>query len=231
MYLRLPRMFFFVLTTCLCIVEIGLAAWSVARAHDLQHEVKTVLPGASLNVTDAIAVGGAVSAASAVSALLCFILLGLTILRPRQAETIKTVRIKEGIFAFILIFFIATLIPATYYTANKSGVISSSTIPDSILQGLIRASGRNLAYSGQTPIISYLVVGWIAFLSTAISLVLVSIAARKTLKYGPDGTGAAPLGANRNGSVASTVPGESRPSMTTTNEKAPLGNTTAERMA
>ncbi|BGP16950.1 hypothetical protein JCM10213_007395 [Rhodosporidiobolus nylandii] len=229
MYLRTPRIAFFLLTMALCITEIGLAAWSVARAHDLQHEAKKALPGASLDVSDAIAVGGAVSAAAATASLLCLVLLFFTVLRPRQAETLKSVRMKEGAFAFILIFFLATLIPASYYTATKSGVISSPTIPDAILQGLVRASGRNLRYNHQTPIISYLVVGWIAFLSTLISLILVSIAARKTLKHGPDGT----LSAAHHHEARSvgSAPDDGRLSMATTGpEKPPMSNTSAERV-
>lgn len=58
-----------------------------------------------------------------------------------------------------------------------------------MIQTLLKATGQNLAYSAQTPIVAYVVVGWVALLSLIISLVLVSIAARKTLKYGEDGTG------------------------------------------
>ncbi|GAA5896307.1 hypothetical protein JCM6882_000978 [Rhodosporidiobolus microsporus] len=239
MYLRIPRIFFFLLTLCLCIVEVALAAWSVARAHDLQHEVTRQTAGAAeLHVTDAIAVGGAVTAASACSAFLCLALLFFTIFRPHQKETLKTARIKEGIFAFILIFFIATLIPATYYTATRGGVITSDTLPQVVIDALVRASGHNPAYNKNTPIISYLIVGWIAFLSTAISLVLVSIAARKTIKYGPDVDG--PLDADHHHHHGATTAhtgsiDESRPSMAGTTEKGPLtpvtGNTSAERMA
>lgn len=218
MYLRAPRILFFLLTTALCISEIGLASWSIARAHDLQHQVSHTLPGASLDVDDAISVGAAVSAASATAALLCLAMLGLTLFRPRQVETLKTVRIKEGIFGFILIFFLATLIPATYYTANKSGVIRAPGIPATVIQGLVRASGQNLAYSAQKPILSYVIVGWIAWLSTLVSLILVSIAARKTLKHGPDGNGTA--GAHR--SAASSPVEEGRPSMATTNLEKPM---------
>ncbi|GAA6044543.1 hypothetical protein JCM8097_000488 [Rhodosporidiobolus ruineniae] len=229
MYLRFPRIFFFLLTTALCIVEIGLAAWSVAHAHDLQDETKRTLAGASLDVSDALAVGGAVTAAAAVSALTCVVLLVWTILRPRQSETLKSVRIKEGVFVFNLIFLLATLIASSYYTATKRGVISAPGFPQSLIDSLVAASGKDLRYSHSTPIVSYLVVGWIAWLSTLISLILVSIAARKTLKYGPDGTGPLAPGADEHERV------DSRPSMSTTNnaygEKAAPANTGAERFA
>lgn len=75
--------------------------------------------------------------------------------------------------------------------------------------------GESLAYSSQTPIKSYVIVGWIAFLSTAISLVLVSIAARKTLKYGPDVAG--PLETPVHNDESTIAASSARPSM---NEKA-----------
>lgn len=72
----------------------------------------------------------------------------------------------------------------------------------------------------QKTILSYVITGWIAFLFTAISLVLVSVAARKTLKHGVDGKG--PLahekehtgshGHAQDSAAASTV-AESRPSV------------------
>lgn len=36
-----------------------------------------------------------------------------TIIFPRKSETLRSVRIKEAMFAFAIGFFIATLIPAT----------------------------------------------------------------------------------------------------------------------
>ncbi|BGP30164.1 hypothetical protein JCM10296v2_001916 [Rhodotorula toruloides] len=137
-------------------------------AHDKQKLVKHTLPSASLDVSDALAVGAAVTAAAALSTLLCLGLLFFTVFKPRQAETLTSVRIKEGCFAIIYL---------VNYTATRSGIIHAPGI------------GQNSSYNHQRPILSYLIVGWIAFLSTVISLILVSIAAKKTLKYGPDGTG------------------------------------------
>ena len=101
-----------------------------------------------------------------------------------------------------------------------------------VIQTLLKATGEKLAYKDQTPIIAYVVVGWIALVSLIISLVFVSIAARKTLKYGEDGTG--PLSppehqehhvaTHHNGRVHDASESESgRPSMAT--EK-PLGEKT-----
>lgn len=212
MYLRIPRVAFFLITTCLCIAEIGLAAWSVADAHDKQKLVKHTLPTASLDVSDALAVGGAVTAAAALSTLLCLGLLFFTVFKPRQAETLTSVRIKEGCFAIIILLWIGTLIPATYYTATRSGIIRAPGIPQSLIDQLVKASGQNLSYNHQRPILSYLIVGWIAFLSTIISLILVSIAARKTLKYGPDGTGPLEMRQHINATNTATPAESARPS-------------------
>lgn len=69
----------------------------------------------------------------------------------------------------------------------------------------------------QKTILSYVIVGWIAFLFTAISLVLVSVAARKTLKHGVDAQG--PLAHEtkhttpNESAAASTVAESRRPSV------------------
>lgn len=76
-----------------------------------------------------------------------------------------------------------------YICARKSGQLSAPGLSPVVIQSLLKATGQNLAYSAQTPIKAYVIVGWIALLSLIISLVLVSIAARKTLKYGEDRTG------------------------------------------
>ncbi|GAA5844425.1 hypothetical protein JCM9279_006297 [Rhodotorula babjevae] len=189
MYLRWPRVACFILTTALCITEIGLAAWTLADSHDKQELARKTLPGASLNLDDALAVGKATTAAAAVSAVVCLVMLFFTVFRPRQAETLTSIRLKEGGFVLILLFFLGALIPATYYTATRSGVINAPGIPRTLIDQLVKASGQDLRYRKQKTILSYVIVGWIAFLFTAISLVLVSVAARKTLKHGVDAQG------------------------------------------
>ena len=84
-----------------------------------------------------------------------------------------------------------------------------------MINQVLKAMGESLSYSSQKPIKSYVIVGWIAFLSTAISLVLVSIAARKTLKYGPDVAG--PLETPLHHEESTTAASSTRPSI---NEKA-----------
>lgn len=71
------------------------------------------IPGATLSIADALNSGGAVTAAAGLASLLCLYLQYLGHFRKRDRETIKSVRIKEGLFAFAAIFWIATLIPAT----------------------------------------------------------------------------------------------------------------------
>ncbi|GAA5873384.1 hypothetical protein JCM3774_000768 [Rhodotorula dairenensis] len=216
---------FFLLTTALCITEIGLAAWSLSFGHDKQDLAKHTLPGASLDLNDAFAVGGAVTAAAAVSTLLCLGMLIWTLVKPQRAETLRSVRIKEGLFVFVLCFFLGTLIPATYYCATKSGVVSAPGIPSSLINQVLKSMGESLAYSAQTPIKSYVIVGWIAFLSTAISLALVSIAARKTFKYGPDVAGPleTPL---HNHDEATLAASSARPSVSEKVAPAPAAETT-----
>ncbi|GAA6060035.1 hypothetical protein JCM10212_001032 [Sporobolomyces blumeae] len=182
-YLRFPRYVFFLLTTALCITTIGLSAWALKDAHHKEDLVKKTLPIATLHINDIIGAGGAVVAASAASALLCLGLLAWSIFAHRKAETLASIRVKEGLYALVLIFLFATLVPATVFAAQRSGKITAPGIPASVINQLVAASGFDLAYKKQTPILSFVIVGWIAFLSTLISLVLVSIAARKAVKH------------------------------------------------
>lgn len=132
--------------------------------------------------------------------------------RHNQPETIKTVRIKEGLFSFALILWIATLIPATVIFATKSGYVTAPGIPDVVIASLVAASGKNLACKllfsfdfltkvqyklfsnavilfgnidkSNTPIRAYVATGWCAFLSTVVNLILVSLEARHVLRTG-----------------------------------------------
>ncbi|GAA5977134.1 hypothetical protein JCM5350_003230 [Sporobolomyces pararoseus] len=182
-FLRLPRYVFFLVTTSLCIATIGLAAWSLKDSQDKEDLVSHTLRGAKLHVSDIIGAGGAVVAASGVSALLCLGLLAYTLFSPRRVETLTSIRVKEGLFAFVLIFLFATLVPSTVFAAQRSGKITAPGIPSSVIDRLVAASGLSLAYKDQRPILSFVIVGWIAFLSTLISLILVSLAARKSKNH------------------------------------------------
>ncbi|GAA5832614.1 hypothetical protein JCM3766R1_004265 [Sporobolomyces carnicolor] len=182
-FLRLPRYAFFLTTVSLCIATIGLAAWSLKDSQDKEDLVAHTLKGAKLHVSDIIGAGGAVVAASGVSALLCLGLMAYTLFSPRRVETLTSIRVKEGLFAFVLIFLFATLVPSTVFAAQRSGHITAPGIPAAVINRLVAASGLSLAYKDQRPILSFVIVGWIAFLSTLISLILVSLAARKAKNH------------------------------------------------
>ncbi|GAA5844427.1 hypothetical protein JCM9279_006298 [Rhodotorula babjevae] len=189
MYLRAPRIFMFLLTQSLVAVEVGLSSWSLAYGYEKKHKAAKVLPGAKLDLMDAFAVGGTVTAAAGLSSILCGILLLYTVFHPRKPETLKTIRVKEALFGTVAFLLLAALIPATVITATRSGVITAPGIPPAIIATLVASTGEDLRYRKQTPIVSYLIVGWIAWLSTIITGILVSIAARKTHKYGVDQSG------------------------------------------
>merc|ERR1719487_232998 len=175
MYLRGPRITFFLLTGALVGAEVGLSAWSLAYGYEKKDKAAKVLPGASLDLTDAFAVGGTVTAAAGLSAILCNILLLYTVFHPRKPETLKSIRVKEALFGTIAFLLLGALIPATVTTATKSGVISAPGLPQSVIDTLVKSTGEDLRYRKQTPIIAYLIVGWIAWLSTIITGILVSI--------------------------------------------------------
>ncbi|BGP40790.1 hypothetical protein JCM10449v2_004755 [Rhodotorula kratochvilovae] len=195
MYLQKPRIFMFLLTQALVGAEVGLSSWSLADGYHKKALARKTLPGAELDIMSAFAVGGSVTAAAGLSSILCGILLLYTVFHPRKPETLRSIRIKEGLFAAVSILLLAALIPATYINATKAGVIKAPGIPPAIIAQLVKAAGQDLRYKVQTPIIAYLVTGWLAFLSTLVTAALVSIAARKTHKYGVDQAGPLAVGA------------------------------------
>lgn len=48
-----------------------------------------------------------------------------TLVKPQRAETLRSVRIKEGLFVFVLCFFLGTLIPATVSSSPVSVHVTS----------------------------------------------------------------------------------------------------------
>lgn len=181
-YLKWPRVFFFLLTNALCVVTIGLSSWSLADSKDKERLAARTLPGAKLHATDIIGAGAGVAAASGLSALLCLGLLGYTLFAPRKVETLRSIRIKEGLFALVLIFLFATLVPSTLFMAQRSAYITAPGIPNAVIAQIVKSTGQSLAYIDQTPIKSFVAVGWAAFGMTLICLVLVSLAARRAHK-------------------------------------------------
>ncbi|KAM0749190.1 hypothetical protein T439DRAFT_326931 [Meredithblackwellia eburnea MCA 4105] len=124
------------------------------------------------------------SSGQGVASLLCLFLNAMLLFRPHTKETIHTVRMKEGAFVFAIIFWIATLIPATYIMATKSGVVTKPGVPAAVIAQIVQLSGQKLAYKDQVAIKSYVAVGWVALVSTIINLILVSIAARHAFANG-----------------------------------------------
>ncbi|GAA5952345.1 hypothetical protein JCM21900_003787 [Sporobolomyces salmonicolor] len=183
MYLHWPRTVFFLVTQSLCIATIGLAAWALADGVHKEHEASK--SGLKLDISDIVGAGGAVTAAAGLSSLLCLGMLGYTLFHPRRKEeTLFSVRVKEALFGVVLIVLFATLVPATVFAATRGGKVTAPGVPQAVVDGLVKASGMKLAYNTQRPVLSYVIVGWIAFLSTLISLVLVSLSARHVLKHG-----------------------------------------------
>lgn len=82
---------------------------------------------------------------SGLCGLLCFGLGLYTIFGKRRVETLRTIRIKEALFGICLIILIATLIPATLFAAQRSGVITAPGIPPALILQLVKAAGQKLA--------------------------------------------------------------------------------------
>ncbi|GAA5911906.1 hypothetical protein JCM5296_006641 [Sporobolomyces johnsonii] len=183
MYLHWPRTAFFLITQSLCIATIGLAAWALADGLHKKHEASK--SGLTLDITDILGAGGAVTAAAGLSSLLCLGMLAYTLLHPRRKEeTLFSVRVKEALFGVVLVALFATLVPATVFAATRGGKVTAPGVPQAVVDGLVKDSGVKLAYNAQRPVVSYVIVGWLAFLSTLVSLVLVSLSARHVLKHG-----------------------------------------------
>lgn len=187
MYLRMPRMIFFHLTSVLSTLTFSLASWGLAVGESQKRQAAQLIPGSTLHIGDALGSGGGVTAAAGVASLLCLGGLFLLHFKTNLPETRKTVMLKELAFGFACILWIATLIPATLIAAKRSGVVTNPNIPAASLAALIQLSGKDLSYRSQTPIKAYLSTGWLAFLSTLINLILVSLEARHVLALSRNG--------------------------------------------
>ncbi|BGP32772.1 hypothetical protein JCM10296v2_004556 [Rhodotorula toruloides] len=161
MYLRGPRIFMFLFTQALVGAEVGLSSWSLADGYDKKRLTRHVLPSATLHINDAFGVGGAVTGAAGLSSILCGILLLYTVFHPRRPETIRSIRIKEGLFGTVILLLLGALIPATVRSSPflsaviyVSFVITAPGIPNAVIAKLVAASGQDLRYKVQKPIIS-----------------------------------------------------------------------------
>jgi len=183
-HLRWPRLIFFQLTSALSIVVVGLSSWGLAQIQDKRIQVKTLVPGGKLHVGDILATGAGLTAASGLASLACSLLFLITLFRLHKRESKGSVILKEVIFGFCSIAFFITAIAATVVTATRSAVITSDAISAALLAELEKLSGQSLAYKDNTPAVSSAIVAWFAWLSSTISFILVSLAARKLLDHG-----------------------------------------------
>ncbi|KAI5477563.1 hypothetical protein MNV49_006151 [Pseudohyphozyma bogoriensis] len=191
MYLRVPRLIFFSLTLALSAATLGLEAWGLHTGIEKKKLASKTIPGAKLIIGDLLGIGGAVIAAAGVGSIICLGLFAEQIFfRGKWEETPRRIRLKEGLYAFSAIFWIATLIPATIITATRSGKVVKPGVPQSVIDGLVSLSGQDLRYKSQDQAKDYLYTGWLAFLANMISLVLAAMASRHVHKHGLDGTGA-----------------------------------------
>ncbi|GAA6017232.1 hypothetical protein JCM11491_001861 [Sporobolomyces phaffii] len=182
-FLRWPRFIFFQLTQTLSLATAGLAIWSLVDGRHKQALTRKMIPGGVLHIQDIIVAGGFVTAGTGLCGLLCFGLGLYTIFGKRRVETLRTIRIKEALFATCLVILLAVLIPATLFTARRSGVITAPGIPPALILQLVKAAGQKLAYNQQPAVLSFVITGWATLASTLICLFLVSLAARKEKQH------------------------------------------------
>ncbi|KAK4703647.1 hypothetical protein P7C70_g2566, partial [Phenoliferia sp. Uapishka_3] len=177
--------------------------WQFSDFPHESHPRETTLTGAKLHIADLIGIGGAVfyicwrgedeeliagvPDVQGVASILCLIMGFLGHFKPHLKETRKTVLVKECLFGFACIFWLAVLIPAAVFVGSRSAKVTKAGVPAAVIAQIVALSGQKLAYKYQKSAIAFTVVGWIAFLSTCINLVLVSLAGRYVVKHGPDG--------------------------------------------
>jgi len=182
-YLHWPRLFFFNLTGALAIAETGLSSRALRVLTDKKNQVKMTLPGGALHATDVVGVNGAVVASSGFAAILCFVLLNIALFRLHRIETRRSIFIKEVLFGFATVFLLATVIAQTVVVVGRSAKVTSSSLPQAIVNELVAATGQSLRYRDSLAF-SAMIVAWLCFGSTCITFLLVSLAARHIVKYG-----------------------------------------------
>lgn len=81
---------------------------------------------------------------SGVAALVCLAFDLFMFLHRRPTETIRTVRLKEGAFAFACAVWLAVLIPATVVNATRSGYVTKPGASPQVIAGIVALSGEDL---------------------------------------------------------------------------------------
>ncbi|KAM0789299.1 hypothetical protein ACM66B_000139 [Microbotryomycetes sp. NB124-2] len=185
-HLRWPRLISFGLASSLCTVSGCLAAWSLAGNTEQRNQVAKAIPGAFLHTGDIVACGAVMVAAGGIAAFLLF-LISLSIqFQRRQPETLKTVRIKEAIFGFLAAMYAGATIAATVVAWTRKARITKAGVAQATINQIVALSGKDLRYSHNNRIVSFISVGWAALFFLLVSLVLLSLEARYILKHGPD---------------------------------------------
>jgi len=180
---RVSRVLLQVALMTLSLAAIGLIIKGRHYLAARKREVAELLPGGTLEAKSLVTVG-AVLIITCIQICVLTLLNSICILKDKVPKAIRgwcrTGFITKSM-ALTLVQLTAINIAQTTYTAARSARVSSSTIPDDIVQQLVAASGRSLLFRDIVVVVDYTILSWIIWL-----LLLIAIFMESSKYSGPE---------------------------------------------
>ncbi|KAK4051885.1 hypothetical protein OIV83_002590 [Microbotryomycetes sp. JL201] len=184
-YASLSRFVVYQAVAVLSAADSLLALFALDRLHKQQlvaAEYDTVI-----KFDDAWQAGFLLSVGGAAASAICGLAFIVMVCQPRLRETKATVIIKEIVFSLVLVALGAIMILATIVLATRSAHLDANHLTKKQTRELLARLGP-LAYKKSPFAIAFVVIGWAMWLFLLLSLILVSLSGRYTLRHGPANT-------------------------------------------
>ncbi|KAM0788345.1 hypothetical protein ACM66B_001486 [Microbotryomycetes sp. NB124-2] len=139
---------------------------------------------AVINYDEAWQAGFLLSVGGAAASAICGLAFIVMICQPRLKETKLTVIVKEIVFSLVLVGLGTIAIYATIILATRSAHLETGHLTKKRTRELVARVG-SLAYKKSPFAIAFVVIGWAMWLFLLLSLILVSLSGRYTLRHGP----------------------------------------------
>ncbi|PLW07050.1 hypothetical protein PCANC_10212 [Puccinia coronata f. sp. avenae] len=169
---RIARVLLQVALAALSLAVIGLTSKALNGLDNDRHKLQQQLPGGDLEAKPMVGVG-IVLAIVCGGIILHACLNSIYILKDRVPQAIRK-RCPQGFSSKSMIFSLIQLTPLniaqTAFTARQKAQASANGLPDSVVEQLIRLSGRSLYYRDNVTVVDYTVIAWIVWLLLIIGI-------------------------------------------------------------
>lgn len=182
-HLTTPRAIAYQVTSIISAIDGVFGTWALSELKAEQLLVNGY--GGILDIQQAFWAGFLLTIAGTFAGASCGILFLVLMLHPGHHETLGRVIAKESIFVFFSSFFLVASILMTIVVARGAAILYTPGFTPLERQELIEKLGGSLAYKDSIPAITFVVLGWVCWLSLVLSGILVSLAGRHVLRKGP----------------------------------------------